>query len=58
MIIIIIIIFILFSISSHFWGPKHMWKLTKICTHVGSGENRRLVWVLGMSVVKWLDSAP
>ncbi len=57
LIIIIIIIIILLRNESHFWGPKHARKVTKLCTRPRSGENLHLIWVSKVGVAKWLDSA-
>ncbi len=55
--IIIIIILFLLQTESHFRGPKHARKVRKLCTHIRTGENLRLIWVSGVGVAKWLDNA-
>ncbi len=40
-----------------FRGPKHARKVRKLCTRIRTGENLRLIWVSGVGVAKWLDSA-
>ncbi len=55
--LLLLLLLLLFSKLNRILEDLNMLKVRKLCTRIITGENLRLIWVSGLGVAKWLDSA-